>query len=475
MIRNGSKSLAFRLIAGAALWCVAGLVVGGLVLSSLFREYVERSFDTRLTVLLESVVAASDIDAEGRLEVATVLGEARFEQPYSGWYWQISQLRANHEVGSHQLADAETKTSVMEPVLSEPLRSRSLWDWALPGPAPKAEQALRSANIPGPDGQTLRMIAREITLAGVDLPLDFVVAGDRAEIVADIARFNSTLFWSLGLLGAGLVLAMFFQVRFGLQPLRRIQFALADIRSGRDDHLSGPFPSEIEPLADEVNALLEHNTAVVERARTHVGNLAHALKTPLSVLLNESAASTEPLADTVSQQTVLMQRHVDHYLVRARTAASSGVLGVRTEIGQVLEDLRRTLLRIHARRDIAIDVECDEDLLFRGERQDLEEMIGNLFDNACKWAKTEVVVGVTLRDGELCLLVDDDGPGLPPERREEVLQRGKRLDESVPGSGLGLSIVGDIAGLYDGKLALSESPMKGLRVALTLPGARKID
>lgn len=456
MFKNGSRSLAFRLIAGAALWCVAGLVGGGFVLSSLFSEYVERSFDSRLVVLLESLVAASDIDSDGRLQINAVLGESRFEQPYSGWYWQISQ--------PGQTADT---------VLSEPLRSRSLWDGALPESTKTTGEAMRREYVSGPDGQTLRLIMREITLDGVDVALDFAVAGDRAEIAEDIARFNSFLAWSLGLLGAGLVLAMFLQVRFGLQPLGRIQEALADIRSGRDDQLRGPFPSEIEPLADEVNALLEHNSAVVERARTHVGNLAHALKTPLSVLLNESAASTEPLADTVSQQTVLMQRHVDHYLVRARTAASGGVLGVRTEIAEVLQDLKRTLLRIHARREIGIGIDCDPDLLFRGEQQDLEEMLGNLLDNACKWADSRVQASVTLRDGEVCLTVDDDGPGLPPERRAEVLQRGKRLDESVPGSGLGLSIVDDIAGLYDGKLALSESPTRGLRVSLTLPGVRK--
>lgn len=461
MINNGSRSLAFRLIAGAALWCVSGLAVGGLVLSSLFLEYVERSFDDRLTVLMESLVIGSEIGTDGRVDMTATLGETRFEQPYSGWYWQISPRRGNSEIS--------------DPVLTAPLRSRSLWDWTLPGPDPKAGAELRRANVPGPDGQKLRLVAREITLDGADFPLDFVVAGDRSEMVADIRRFNSTLAWSLGLLGAGLVLAMFFQVRFGLKPLRRIQVALADIRSGREDRLSGAFPREIQPLATEVNALLEHNTAVVERARTHVGNLAHALKTPLSVLLNESAASTEPLADVVSQQTILMQRHVDHYLVRARTAASRGVLGVRTEVGEVLEDLRRTLQRIHARRDIVITVECEADLLFRGERQDLEEMTGNLLDNACKWAKEQVSVAVSLSDGEFSILVDDDGPGLPPARREEVIQRGRRLDESVPGSGLGLSIVADIAALYDGKLALEESPRQGLRAALTLPGARKID
>jgi signal transduction histidine kinase len=473
MSRIASSSLAFRLIAGAALWCVAGLVLGGILLSALFRDYVEQSFDARLTVLLESLVAASEIDAQGHLEVAATLGEVRFEQPYSGWYWQISQSPADHGIGT-KAAGAESPAGTEgRAALSEPLRSRSLWDWVLPRAARDAGDTQQSLNLPGPDGQKLRLIAREITLDGTDRPLEFAVVGDRAEIVADTARFNSTLFWSLGLLGTGLVLAMFLQVRFGLQPLRRIQTALADIRSGRDDRLKGPFPREIELLANEVNALLDHNAAVVERARTHVGNLAHALKTPLSVLLNEAAASSGPLSDTVSQQSLLMQRHVDHYLARARTAASAGVLGTRTGIAGVLEDLKRTLLRIHAGRPIVIELRCDDDLLFRGERQDLEEMAGNLLDNACKWARAQVSASVSLRDGELCLQVDDDGPGLPPERRDEVMQRGRRLDESVPGSGLGLSIVGDIAGLYDGKLTLSESPAQGLRVELTLPGARK--
>ena len=298
MFRNGSRSLAFRLIAGAALWCVAGLVAGGFVLSSLFSEYVERSFDSRLIVLLESLVAASDIDSDGRLDINAVLGEARFEQPYSGWYWQVSQPSRTPDSGQPASLESDKNVSAANSVLSEPLRSRSLWDGTLPELAKDSDSTMRSLNAHGPDGQTLRVIAREITLDGVDVALEFAVAGDRAEITADIARFNSTLTWSLGLLGAGLVLAMFLQVRFGLQPLGRIQAALADIRSGRDDHLRGPFPSEIEPLADEVNALLEHNSAVVERARTHVGNLAHALKTPLSVLLNESRSDGNSRQET---------------------------------------------------------------------------------------------------------------------------------------------------------------------------------
>jgi signal transduction histidine kinase len=225
----------------------------------------------------------------------------------------------------------------------------------------------------------------------------------------------------------------------------------------------------VAPLAQELNALLSHNAAVVERARTHVGNLAHALKTPLSVLMNEAAVGNEAITETVRKQTELMRRQVDHYLVRARTAATGGVLGARSDVAQVVDDLHRTLAIIHRDRALDIRTTCPPALLFRGERQDLEEILGNLMDNACKWADSRVAVTAHVEAGRLVIDVDDDGPGLAPEQRSKVLERGTRLDESVPGSGLGLAIVRDIAGLYDGQLQLGQAPLGGLRATLVLP------
>jgi signal transduction histidine kinase len=274
--------------------------------------------------------------------------------------------------------------------------------------------------------------------------------------------------WSLSILGLGLLAALLIQVRFGLQPLRRMRQAIVAVRTGRAQRLEGEFPVEIAPLSDELNTLIEHNAAVLERARTQVSNLAHALKTPLSVLANEAAAAG-PLADTVKRQIAAMRRHVDHYLARARAAAATRVIGVRTDVVVVVEDLRRTLERIYVDRGIRVDAEVAAGLAFRGERQDLEEMLGNLMDNACKWARAGVAVAARQDSDRIVVTVDDDGPGLPDDRRAAVFDRGTRLDESVPGSGLGLAIVRDIAELYSGTILLGESPKGGLRATLTLP------
>ena len=441
------NSLALRLVLAAACWIAAALLVGGILLSAVFRDYVERGFDTRLVVLLESLVAVTTLDSEGRPQLTRGLGEPRFDQPYSGWYWEIA-------------------------VEGRPLlRSRSLWDQTLPmSNEPTTSEAL-SSNARGPEGEPLRLAEREFSLPGADHRFRYGVAGDSTEIDEEVARFNTTLAWSLSVLGLGLIAALILQVRFGLQPLRRVRQAIIAVRTGRAQRLEGEFPVEISPLSNELNILLEHNAAVLERARTQVSNLAHALKTPLSVLTNEAAVAVGPLAETVKRQTTAMRRHVDHYLTRARAAAATRVLGARTEVAAVVEDLRRTLERIYAERAIRIETDLQPGLGFRGERQDLEEMLGNLIDNACKWAHSQVIVGTRTDGGRIVCTIDDDGPGLAEDQRVAVFDRGTRLDESVPGSGLGLAIVRDIAELYGGSITLERSPQAGLRAVLVLPAA----
>jgi signal transduction histidine kinase len=299
----------------------------------------------------------------------------------------------------------------------------------------------------------------------------YAVAGDRREIQADRQRFNRLLTFALGVLFAGVIGAVLAQVRFGLEPLRRMGRALGGIRAGEATRLEGGFPAEIQPLATELNALLDHNEALVERARTHVGNLAHGLKTPLSVLTNEARRARGPLADLVTRQVALMRHQVDHHLARARAIATGTILGARTELLPALEDLRRTLGRIYADKALVIEVACPPELAFRGARQDLDEMLGNLLDNACKWASARVTVRVAAAADQLQVRVEDDGPGLPPARRAEVLGRGRRLDEQVPGTGLGLAIAADLAQLYRGRLALEDAAGGGLCALLTLPAA----
>lgn len=452
-----AKSIAVRLIAAAALWVALMLVVGGLLLSNLFREPIEQSFEQRLGFLLDTLIAAVDLTPAGQAIQRQPMGEPRFLQQYSGWYWQVSRLEDATVLG----------------------RSRSMWDFEIPLPVRSGDgTAERSYALDGPLGQKLQVLEKRITEEGVPGAYVFLVATDRADLVAAIGAFNITLLWSLGALGVGLIAAIFLQVRFGLLPLQRIRQALADVRDGRAERLAGDFPTEIRPLADELNGLLDHTTEVLARARAHVGNLAHALKTPLAVLTNEGEKPSADAAAVVSQQTALMRRHVDHHLARARAIGQAPLLRGQIPIMPVLQSLARTLEKIHDREAIAIAVSGDDRLAFRGEQNDLEEMLGNLLDNACKWAaarvslRAEAVSAAGAGGLQIRLIVDDDGPGIAPDLRQEIFDRGRRVDETKPGSGLGLAIVRDIATLYGGDVTLGDAPDGGLRAILVLPGAR---
>jgi signal transduction histidine kinase len=455
-----ANSLALRLFVSAAIWTVVILVVTGVVLSSLYRAAVERSFDGRLGVYLRTLVADVAAPEEGSDKFPQSLGEPLFELPLSGWYWQVARL------------------DVTKPEIRS---SRSLWDSTLPsletlGVVPSAA-GTRDGYVKGPEDQKLRQLERVIDL-GEDGRFLVTVAGDAAEIDEGTRSFDRILVVTFAVQAIVLLLITTFQVRFGLAPLNRISAGLAAIRSGTAERLEGKFPVEIEPLARETNALIEANREIVARARTHVGNLAHALKTPLSVVVNEAAARDDPFAAKVREQTEIMRDQVARHLERARLAAGvAAVTGTVTEVRPVVVALARTMEKIHHDRGIVIDLHAAEDARFRGERPDLEEMIGNLVDNACKWAQSRVAIEVLSEAGgagnerrSVRITVDDDGPGLSPSQRAQVARRGRRLDETKPGSGLGLSIVLELAGLYGGELTLGTAPIGGLRAQLALPG-----
>ncbi|WP_296516498.1 sensor histidine kinase [Rhodopseudomonas sp.] len=453
-----TSSLATRLFVSATAWVVIILALTGIVLSSVYRQGSERAFDRRLNLYLRTIIA----------EVATPdstpdqfqsLGEPLFDLPLSGWYWQI----------------VRTDTDKVDP-----RASRSLWDRKLPKLEDQgvglSAAGIRQGYVDGPEGQTLRMVERPVDL-GIDGKFVVTVAGDASEIFEETRTFDYYLAGTFVALSIGLLLTTIFQVRFGLAPLKRISESIADIRSGRAERLEGEFPVEIAPLARETNALIDANHKIVERSRTHVGNLAHAIKTPLSVLVNEASARPgDPFAAKVLEQTEVMRDQVAHHLERARIAARVSVIGTVTEVEPVIEALCRTMEKIHRDRDIAIDITAAPGAKFRGERQDLEEMVGNLVDNACKWTNRRVFIEarVERRAGsdptpQLRIVVDDDGRGLSAEERAQVARRGQRLDETKPGSGLGLSIVVDLAALYGGGLTLGNAPIGGLRAELVLP------
>jgi signal transduction histidine kinase len=293
---------------------------------------------------------------------------------------------------------------------------------------------------------------------------------------APVARFSGALWLALGVLGIGLVVAALVQVFVGLAPLRKLHAALGKVRSGETPQLDGDFPAEIMPLVDEFNTVLAQNAEVVERARTQAGNLAHALKTSLSVLANAANAniSASPqqneLARLVIDQVGTARKQVDYHLTRAQAAATTRMPGTRTPLLPVIDGLVRAMQRIHAERALELRVvPMPETLAFRGDAHDLQEMLGNLLDNACKWAAQRIDVSAGTEGGKLHIFIDDDGAGLAAEQRDAVIQRGVRADEQVPGSGLGLAIVDDLARLYGGELTLEGSPLGGMRSALTLP------
>ena len=457
------NSLALRLFFSATTWTVLILVVTGIVLSSLYRSAVERAFDRRLDVYLRTLVADVATPEENADKFPQSLGEPLFELPLSGWYWQVTRL------------DSPTP---------DVRSSRSLWDGRLPRLAdgagsPRAPAAPRHGYAEGPEAQQLRMVERTIDLGDEGR---YPGRGRRRRRprstrrrAASTARCSSPSACS----GVVLLLMTTFQVRFGLAPLKRVSDGLAAIRSGTAERLEGAFPVEIAPLARETNALIDANREIVVRARTHVGNLAHALKTPISVMLNEADAhGGDPFAAKVREQTEIMRDQVTRQLERARLAARVAVIGTVTDVRPVVAALARTMEKIHQRRSVAIDIDAHGEARFRGEQQDLEEMVGNLVDNACKWAQSRVAIEVFSERPEpagdrrtVRILVDDDGPGLSPQQREQVARRGRRLDETKPGSGLGLSIVLELARVYRGGLTLGTAPIGGLRAELVLPGA----
>ena len=454
-----ANSLAVRLFLWATAWTVVILIVTGIALSTLYRHAVERAFDRRLDVYLRTLVAAVASPEESGDKFPQSIGEPLFELPLSGWYWQVTRL--------------DTKTPEVH-------SSRSLWDAnlsRLPPDKSSSDSEYRQGYAPGPEDQDLRLVERNIDL-GADGRYLIAVAGDASEIDDETHSFDRAIMITFTALTMALLLTTALQVRFGLAPLTRISESLAAIRSGRAERLQGEFPVEIAPLARETNALIDANREIVERARTHVGNLAHALKTPLSVIVNEaSARGGEPFALKVLEQTDIMRDQVARQLERARLAARSGVARALVDVPPVVTALARTMEKLHRDREIAIDVDVPEHARFRGEQQDLEEMVGNLVDNGCKWAQSRVAIEVltdqaTADDekGRVRIIVDDDGPGLSPAEREQVALRGQRLDETKPGSGLGLSIVVELARLYGGALTLGTAPIGGLRAELALPG-----
>jgi signal transduction histidine kinase len=457
-----TNSLAFRLFATAAAWVVLVLPIAGAIIYSLYRQEVDTSFNRRINVLLTVILSDAADHSEDEPSAPKDVGEPLFEITHSGWYWQIKPLDGRP---------------------GKLLVSRSLADSVIPLPSEfkidPNDREVRWADLEGPLEQGVR-VAETIYVFGEGKAAQrysVAVAGTLGEVEASLAMFRTRLALALALAGVGLLAVTLFQIRFGLLPLHKVEAGLAAIRSGEASRLDVELPQEIEPLQHELNALLKSNQEIVERARTHVGNLAHALKTPLAVVVNEARDDAGPFARKVTEQAEIMRTQVNTYLDRARMAARIGVIGRVTEVRPVGESLIRALERIYCDKQLSYSVECQPGTRFLGERQDLEEMLGNLLDNASKWAHSRVSLAAgpagesNGTGGWLEIRVDDDGPGLTSSQIDEPILRGRRLDETKPGSGLGHSIVADLAHSYSGKFQLARSEQGGLSARLTLPMA----
>ena len=441
-------SLKLRLTLLAAVWIALALVAGGLVLSIAFRQTVETAFDKRLQDNLLSVLSGIDTEAGGRLRFATASADQRFTQVYSGWYWQVSDDQGVR------------------------LRSRSLWDQQLDGATLPADTIGGVYGyLTGPREQKLRVFARRITIPHHDGALTFLVAADVSQTEKEVRSFNTLLIVSLGVLGVGLIVAIVLQVTFGLRPLRRLRGDLDKVRAGQESRLGGGYPREIDPLVDAMNGVLANNEDMIRRARAHAGDLAHGLKTPLSILRGEAAGLERSKSDQINQQIATMSRLIDRHLARAAAAGTGKFAGKRASVAAVAHDIRAGLLRLFAERQIEILIAIPNDLCFQGEREDLEEMLGNLMENACKWARNKILVKAETDRSSLRITVADDGPGLDESELDLAAERGRRFDAQTSGSGLGLAIVNDIATLCGGRLVLQRAETGGLEAILELPAA----
>lgn len=457
------RSLVWRLVRVAAMWAVPAFAFTAFALIWFYRSSTYRMFDDPLVSTIQSLVSYVEIDPDdGRIMLSDEPIDPNYQRALSGRYWVIGELD-----GEGRLIPVVGSPSLYGATLVLPLEDATKITGNL-------GEVVTSVSE-GPDREPLRLAAQAVIFPDLgDRPVVIAAAADRRPAVKAVRQFSLIALGLMSVLALGLVSAIFMQVRLGLRPLFDLRRRVADVREGKARAVEGDYPMEIKPLADELNTLIGHNKDVVEYARTHVANLAHALKTPLAVLVNEADDKSTPLAEIVARQSGIMSKQVDHHLRRARAATRGQSIGARTPLNETVSSLARTLQKIYRDKDLDIQVSLDDGLVFRGEKRDLEEMVGNLLDNACKWTGSKIAVSAQMLDnglGNITITIDDDGPGLARDQYDVVMQRGARLDEATPGSGFGLSIVSDLAKAYKGGLALDKSPLGGLRTILTIPGS----
>lgn len=451
VIAPHTGSLRRRMLFIAFAWIVVLLLGGGIALERTLTGLVTRNFDDQLSYMLTAMVSSAEIGPEGEVYFSRQLGDQRFQEPNSGLYWQISG-RGHDEFAS-----------------------RSLWDRTLRLKGDHFDNQPHTYDSNQFDGEPLRVIERSVILPGSPTAWQFAVAASRNDIDAQVGRVRAILIWSFVVLGLGLSAMAWAQTYYGLGPLRRVRLAIMRLREDGGSRLDEPLPLEVQPLVVELNELLAHSERQAEEARTHAGNLAHALKTPLTVLTNAAQAHAQDLAETVARESAVMRRQVDHHLARARAVGRRAQGQSRATVRDSVEAVLRAVARIYP--DARFDLDGDHEVQVALERQDLDEILGNLIENAAKYGGGSVFITIDARssDAQHCdIWIEDDGMGIPKAARERLFTRGARLDTSKPGTGLGLAIVRDVAEIYGGSISLGESEdLGGLLVTLRLPRARQ--
>ena len=442
--KGSTGSLTRRMIGISAIWIVLLLGLGGYTLDRVLVSAITRNFDSQLNYVLTAMISSAEIGPEGEVLFNRAPADQRFLEPYSGLYYQISGASF------------------------DPFLSRSLWDRRLRVNAARADQGAQFYESDEFPMEKLRIIERDVRLPGSAVRWRFQVAQSRDVIDAQIGVLRRTMVRSFGILGLGLIVLATLQAIYGLWPLRRVRRAIAAIRSGQKARIEERLPIEIAPLAEELNALIKHNEIQAEEARRHAGNLAHALKTPLTVITNAATARSPDLVETVCREATTMRRQVDHHLARARAVGRRSSAHARTPVWTSLEAVERAVSRLYEK--VTIDLAGNKQAEVRVERQDLDEMLGNLIENAAKYGGGRVFVTVKKVPGCVEIEVEDDGRGIPKEERASIFDRGARLDTGKPGTGLGLAIVRDVAQIYGGSIHLEESEdLGGLLARLRLP------
>jgi signal transduction histidine kinase len=449
------NSLAKRAIVLSTLWAAISLVIIAGFITSLYREAAEKNFSSILSAHLFNLIAATSIDAKGRLQGFPELGDLRYSAPNSGWYWTIEPASAG--------VTGELRSSSMAGGTIGTVDTRIV---------PFDGSFRRKFQTPGLDGETVEVYETEVAMEGANKIARFRVMGNRNEFEAEISDFSWALYRYLLIFGLGSIAVNALAIMAGLFPLKKVTTALSEIREGKAQHLDGDFPQEIEPLANEMNALIDNNRRIVERSRTQVGNLAHSLKTPLSVVINEGRSMGGSQGKLISEQADAMQTQIQHYLQRARVASQRESVVFRAPIDPILDRMLRVMRKLSPHLEF-VQSGQSKGIVFAGEAEDFEEILGNLLENASKWGKSRIEIHTEKLNGRFQIRICDDGPGLTTEQMQDALKRGKRLDESKPGTGLGLSIVYDTVREYGGELKLGRAAIGGLEVLIAMPRAQK--